>query len=410
MVQIEGTYTCVKSKEIIEHWCSFGFSKDDVGKLADSHWTMKVWNDGNLWGGQVTCAEYPEFNCVESFPDGVEKVVDHPLFGGKAKICCRRTEDGFRTVSHSDKLGETLLVEKYTDDGVTMTYTVGGKSFSEIWQRCIKVDGAYIFEKGENMEAYFEVLGFPSENVSTSMKNYKLHTCLKNSTFHMKEWFEGQVYANTLTLDKEGPIRYPDDKEGETPKRKGLITKAGNGKFVTIIKGPNGIVEEWTYTFSDYGVVGTGLEKKSGQTCKLYLKRFTDMTGTYKLTTVIGFMEFAAAMGLPAELAQELINDPTAKVIISDLGNGCMRHQSIAKKFSIDLTFKLNEEYSFHHPLLNETVKAITIKNGSTETTVFNTSKGNIVTTVHFNDTFSVVDVRLSGQFGNKVIMERSCH
>jgi hypothetical protein len=47
---------------------------------------MKVWNDGNLWGGQVTCAEYPEFNCVESFPDGVEKVVDHPLFGGKAKV------------------------------------------------------------------------------------------------------------------------------------------------------------------------------------------------------------------------------------------------------------------------------------------------------------------------------------
>jgi hypothetical protein len=52
---------------------------------------------------------------------------------------------------------------------------------------------------------------------------------------------------------------------GETPKRKGLITKAGNGKFVTVVKGPNGIVEEWTYTFSDYGVVGVKCNLESAQ-------------------------------------------------------------------------------------------------------------------------------------------------
>ena len=30
-----------------------------------------------------------------------------------------------------------------------------------------------------------------------------------------REWFDGHLVSNTMTLDVEGPIRYPDDAEGD---------------------------------------------------------------------------------------------------------------------------------------------------------------------------------------------------
>ena len=63
-----------------------GWPKEELEKLVGSHWTLKVWNDGNLWGGHMTCREHPAFNCFDVVAEGVEKTVDHPLFGGKAKV------------------------------------------------------------------------------------------------------------------------------------------------------------------------------------------------------------------------------------------------------------------------------------------------------------------------------------
>ena len=41
----------------------------------------------------------------------------------------------------------------------------------------------------------------------------------------------------------------------------------------------------------------TGTEKKSGLTSKVYLRRFKDITGTFKMVTMIGMEKFAAALG-----------------------------------------------------------------------------------------------------------------
>jgi hypothetical protein len=40
---------------------------------------------------------------------------------------------------------------------------------------------------------------------------------------------------------------------GETPKRRGVITKAGVGKFILVSKGA--VNEEWHYCFTDCGLV-----------------------------------------------------------------------------------------------------------------------------------------------------------
>jgi hypothetical protein len=47
---------------------------------------MKVWKDGKSWAGHLTCREIPEWNNLDIFTEGVEKNVDHPVYGGKAKV------------------------------------------------------------------------------------------------------------------------------------------------------------------------------------------------------------------------------------------------------------------------------------------------------------------------------------
>ena len=65
---------------------SLGTPKDVAEKMMGSHWTLKVWKDANIWGFYLTCRELPLLNILETFLDGIEKEVDHPMFGGKAKV------------------------------------------------------------------------------------------------------------------------------------------------------------------------------------------------------------------------------------------------------------------------------------------------------------------------------------
>jgi hypothetical protein len=51
------------------------------------------------------------------------------------------------------------------------------------------------------------------------------------------------------------------------------------------------------------------------------------------------------------------VSDPSAKLVILDRGNGYIRHQLIRKKYPMDFCFKLNEQFSYYHPLLKEVVK-----------------------------------------------------
>lgn len=61
-----------------------GVPKDVVYKLSGSHWTMRIWRESSTsWGSQLSCLEHPEMNSLEILVEGVEKFIDHPLFGGK---------------------------------------------------------------------------------------------------------------------------------------------------------------------------------------------------------------------------------------------------------------------------------------------------------------------------------------
>ena len=63
-----------------------GADKDDFDKVVGTHWSMKVWKDGQSWGSHISCKELPDMDCLETFTEGEEKSVDHALFGGKGKV------------------------------------------------------------------------------------------------------------------------------------------------------------------------------------------------------------------------------------------------------------------------------------------------------------------------------------
>ena len=57
-----------------------------AAKMIGTNWTMKIWSDYQIWGSYLTCRELTGLNILVTFLEGVEKAVDHPMFGGKAKV------------------------------------------------------------------------------------------------------------------------------------------------------------------------------------------------------------------------------------------------------------------------------------------------------------------------------------
>jgi hypothetical protein len=54
--------------------------------------------------------------------------------------------------------------------------------------------------------------------------------------------------------------------------------------------------------------------------------------------------------------ALDLLTDPSAKLVINDVGNGWQHHWFTAKHHLLDMDLKLNEEFTFYHPILREDV------------------------------------------------------
>ena len=87
MTQPEGLKTSVTKFEVLLS----GVEKEKAHKALGSHWRMKVWREGSKWGCHFTCQELPHLNSLELTSEGVEKCIDNPLAGGKAKVRLEQT-------------------------------------------------------------------------------------------------------------------------------------------------------------------------------------------------------------------------------------------------------------------------------------------------------------------------------
>ena len=84
----------------------------------------------------------------------------------------------------------------------------------EFWNRCIEVAGCYAFDKGENVENYFEKVGTCGSKYLATLKSYKVHVCEDNESICIIEVCDDKKISNFLRMNVEAPIRYPDDDEG----------------------------------------------------------------------------------------------------------------------------------------------------------------------------------------------------
>ena len=121
--------------------------------------------ESNKYIGFLSCEECPSFNSLETMTEGQELDVDHPLYGGKAKVSFKTTgENKFLTTITSEAFGVTEVDETYTDEGATLinTHKKSGASIKEFWPREVNETAWYRMTKAENVENFMKAIGFPT--------------------------------------------------------------------------------------------------------------------------------------------------------------------------------------------------------------------------------------------------------
>jgi hypothetical protein len=190
-------------------------------------------------------------------------------------------------------------------------------------------------------------------------------------------------------------ITYKLDQECDFEGTKMLATCTGVGKYKTIQKKGSHVVE-WTTCVGDMGYMATVVCHKTGKTAKLCMERYCEMSGCYKPISYCGTKEVCAAMGIPAEMAEKMINDCKAAICIK--ADGPFHHHSIKSSVKPwDCSFKLGEEFHFTNPFdPTDVAKCIVAKSGNC---LIGSSKGKFdsSTKMIFTDNFMIMEYHLCG-------------
>lgn len=402
MEMIEGTYECVRGQSYVDFISSLGVDSIVCHRLLNSHWTLRMWRDGEIWGLSYMCREMPHLNTFHTFRPGQECRATHFVLGRDAMVLLRAngSKDGWSLSCESERIGRFTMETNHSEEGIHSTMSGKGRTMTEKWRRLSRTEGAYIFHRGENVDSYFTATGH--RELLNHMHLFKIHIGKKGSTMFYSEHFgDYGHFSNTLELDVETPFFGPGCRSGTSQQSERahssmcLMSRTGVGRYMMVCKNRNGMIEEWNFRFNDWGLQLRCTEKTTGQTCTLHMKRFRDTSGTFRLISMSGFENFGSAMGISPESIREIMEDNSTRLIITDRGNGYIRHQLIRKKYPIDHCFKLNEQCSFYHPLLKEVVKSVGCVNHNSFCMMSKTSRGPLKSVMHFNDHFVTWNVTL---------------
>ena len=55
-------------------------------RLMNTHWTMRMWKDGDIWGVSYMCREIPHLNSFHTFKVGKETRLTHFFLGHDAPV------------------------------------------------------------------------------------------------------------------------------------------------------------------------------------------------------------------------------------------------------------------------------------------------------------------------------------
>jgi hypothetical protein len=62
----------------------------------------------------------------------------------------------------------------------------GGKTVKAFWERRVKVEGSYIFDHGENLEAFFKATG--DDSIHRDYTDYKMHMHENGKVFQFNDY------------------------------------------------------------------------------------------------------------------------------------------------------------------------------------------------------------------------------
>merc|ERR1712226_5918 len=313
MSLMNGNFVQKKTQESVDWMLKCGYDKAEAESCLNTEWTYVIEDLGDLkFICTMKCPQLGLLEVMHFTSDGVEREVNMPIYGGKAKVTSWKLgENKFKGKSVTEKYGETEWIEEYTEDGFHVEMTSKGNTLKEMACRHIEVTGGYEFAQDEGLAEFLAAEGHPSE----------YYTMTKNSMM----WFDAKADGKTTNWgesfrSEDGGTTYSgqyvakldeeclwDMPEFPTFKSTYVLSKTGNGKFSSAFKElKSGKITTCTYKFCDKGLE-VGLKGSSGKSCTYWMKRMPMCFGKWEMVTESGGSELTKALGFPDGMFEKLV-------------------------------------------------------------------------------------------------------
>jgi len=391
MVNKFGTYVKTVSQEDANFYGAM-YGKEEATKYLGHKitWTSRDMGDGAIafhWDCGVSSMFY-------IFHANIEQNVNLPQFGGMNKVKYMVTADGYDTDMESEKYGKLHIVEKYTDDGVTIVTTYKGKTHTEFAKRVINENGFYRLASQEGWYEMMKADGMPMDLVKSLYGNIKFHWTNCGDSYKVTECLgNGTKDSYSAKFDQEIDRPNPCLAGAST---KVVMSKLGAGKYKVIMKDTTkGTVYDITDQFFDGYIISCGKNLSTGMTFKCKFEKFVCFEGKYKTISMENCKEILDALGLPADMKQKALTDYGTL----EFTDKCpVYHWKWDSAISpLDITFKMDEEVEYFDKFINEHTKVVSSQSGNKLMTTAKNSYGTWVTTSTFTDSFCIMKCALVG-------------
>lgn len=409
MVNKFGTFEIVWTPEAMDFYKDYPGAGDQFKNMAGVRESVTFTEicPGKVAAHWIVHSSPKPWTFFATFTEGIEQTIDFGHFGGKNKVNFNATADGYKTCMESEKYGKTSLVEVFTDSGLDREVTYNGKTAKEHWKRVINENGFYRVCGNENAKEFMKANGFPDALAASALTDFKIYMWSDGSTFKMVEWFGPDLKIETsgaydTEIEQKGPVEgFPDSKF--------VVTKIGCGKYKSIAKDDVNGTTEWDFVYGDGTLCITGKSLKHGISCKFMMKKYIPICGTFKTIAIENAKELICALGLPAEIGQKAATD-FATVVIED---NCpvYRWDWQGVWCPCDMTFKMDEEFEYMDPHLNEKGTIVVSQSGNKLITTSKYSTTTWITVATYTDNFLIIKSSVKGLNHPPMVyvMERTC-
>jgi len=403
-----GTFETTTTQEEIDFFGQW-FEKEMMAPLLGSKTTLKTRDLGNgKMHGSWTNDKVSEMNFAAIFSENEPNKVDAPMFGGKATITYHATPKGYDSVSETEKYGKWEYSEEYCEEGFSIVTKKDGKSIKSFYKRVADFDGMYRVTNANGVKEYMKKQGMP-DDICNAINEYVLCVKVCDQGMKMREsWGTALTLDFDFKFDEEFEYKFP---VGDVPASKYVVSKAGFGKYTSVLKDANGI-QEWTFCFNSCGGLKIGGKNmQNGDTCSMDLcKETCPIDGTWKVVSISGVKEMMTALNVPADYAEKFNNEIGITMDVSRQGP-MWRMQWNSKLTPMDMSYKLNEEVTVFDPMFQENVKMVSSKGGNVFTNVTTSSKGTWISKSTVGNCFLVNKTWLTGMESMPMtyIMVRVC-